>query len=103
MANPIINGMRPIHPAEHLREDILPALGRSKAEIARLMGISRQTLYDLLAEKQPVTVPMAFRIAKLIGDKPEIWLKMQLAYDLKIAEKAMAEEVAKIPTLREAA
>ena len=102
MASPIRNGMRPIHPAEHLREDILPALGRSKAEIARLMGISRQTLYDLLAEKQPITVPMAFRIAKLIGDKPEIWLKMQMSYDIKIAERTMAEAVAKIPTLKAA-
>ena len=103
MAKPIANRMRPIHPAEHLREDILPALGRSKTEIARLMGISRQTLYDLLGEKQPVTVPMAFRIAKLIGDKPEIWINMQRTYDIKIAEREMAEEIAKIPTLREAA
>ncbi len=103
MPNPIRNGMRPIHPAEHLREDILPALGRTKAEIARHLGISRQSLYDLLAEKQPITVPMAFRIAKLIGGKPELWLKMQMAYDIKIAETTMAEMVATIPTLREAA
>ena len=103
MSNPLLKGLRPVHPGEHLREDILPALGRSKAEVARLMGISRQTLYDLLTEKQPVTVPMALRIAKLIGDTPEIWLNMQRAYDLKIAEREMAEEIAKIPTLREAA
>ncbi len=103
MQNTIANGMRPIHPAEHLREDVLPALGRTKAEIARLLGISRQSLYDLLAEKQPVTLPMAFRIAKLIGGKPELWLKMQLAYDIKIAESKMKALVANIPTLREAA
>ena len=103
MAKPIMNRMRPIHPAEHLREDILPALARSKTEIARLMGNSRQTLHDLLAEKQPITVPMAFRIAKLIGDKPDIWVAMQRAYDMKIAERDMAEEIEKIPTLREAA
>ena len=46
---------------------------------------------------------MAFRIAKLIGGKPELWLKMQMAYDIKIAETTMAEIVATIPTLREAA
>ena len=102
MTDMIPNGMRPIHPAEYLREDILPALGRSKTEIARLMGISRQTLHDLLAERQPVTVPMALRIAKLIGDKPDIWLNMQRSYDLKIAEREMADEIAKIPTLRAA-
>lgn len=103
MSNPLLKGLRPVHPGEHLREDILPALGRSKAEVARLMGISRQTLYDILSEKQPVTVPMALRIAKLIGDTPEIWLNMQRSYDLKIAEREMAEEIAKIPTLSEAA
>jgi antitoxin HigA-1 len=103
MQHNIRNGMRPIHPAEHLREDVLPALGRTKADIARLLGISRQSLYDLLAEKQPITVAMAFRIAKLIGGKPELWLKMQMAYDIKIGEITMADMVAKIPTLREAA
>lgn len=103
MTNPLLKGVRPIHPGELLREDVLPAFGRPKTEIARLMGISRQTLHELLAEKQPVTVPMALRIAKLIGDTPEVWLNMQRAYDLKLAESAMAEEIARIPTLREAA
>lgn len=103
MSNPLLKGMRAVHPAEILREDVIPALGRSKTEIARLMGISRQTLYDLLAERQPVTVPMALRIGKLTGTTPESWLNMQRAHDLKLAEHEMAEEIAKIPTLREAA
>ncbi len=102
MTNPLLKGLRPVHPGELLREDILPALGHSKTEIARLMGISRQTLHELLAEKQPVTVPMALRLAKLIGDTPEVWLNMQRAYDLRLAEREMAEEIAKIPTLRAA-
>jgi addiction module HigA family antidote len=103
MSNPLLKGLRPVHPAELLREDVIPAFGRSKSEIARLLGISRQTLYDLLAERQPITVPMALRIGKLTGTTPESWLNMQRAYDLKIAEREMAEEIAKIPTLREAA
>lgn len=102
MTNPLLKGLRPVHPGELLREDVLPALGRSKTEIARLMGISRQTLHELLAEKQPVTVPMALRLAKLIGDTPEVWLNMQRAYDLRIAERDMADEVARIPTLKAA-
>jgi addiction module HigA family antidote len=103
MANPLLKALWPVHPAELLREDVLPALGRSKTEIARLLGISRQTLYDLLAEKQPITVPMALRIGKLTGTTAESWIRMQSAYDLKLAEAAMADEVAKIPTLIEAA
>jgi addiction module HigA family antidote len=85
-----------------LREDILPALGRPKAEIARLLGVSRQTLYDVLNEKQPITANLALRIGKLVGDGPEIWLAMQQSYDLEIAERALANQLKAIPTLQAA-
>jgi len=98
----LVAGLRPMHPGEMLREDILPALARSKTEIAKLLGVSRQTLYDILDEKQPVTVNMALRLGKLCGDGPRIWLAMQQAYDMQIAEREMAAEIEKIPTLRAA-
>jgi antitoxin HigA-1 len=91
-----------MRPGEMLREDILPALGRPKTEIAELLGVSRQTLYDILDEKQPVTVNMALRLDKLCGDGPRIWLAMQQAYDMQIAEREMAAEIEKIPTLHAA-
>jgi len=102
MRETLLAGLRPMHPGEMLREDILPALGRSKAEIARLLGVSRQTLYDILDEKKPVTVNMALRLGKLCGDGPRIWLAMQQAYDMQIAEREMAAEIEKIPTLHAA-
>lgn len=102
MANPLLRALRPVHPGEILREDVLPALGKPKAEIARLLGISRQTLYDILGERQPITARMALRIGKLCGNGHEIWFRLQNRYDLEIAERAMAEEVAKIPTLKAA-
>jgi addiction module HigA family antidote len=74
-------------------------LGRSKAEIARLLGVSRQTLYDILAEKQPITPAMALRIGKLCGNGPDLWINMQRAFDLDVAEKELAREIEKIPTL----
>jgi addiction module HigA family antidote len=91
------------HPGELLREDVLPALGRPKTEIARMLGISRQTLYDILEEKQPVTPAMALRIAKLLGTTPESWLNMQRDYDLRRAEREMASVLDAIPTLSTAA
>ena len=97
--NPPTNGLRPVHPGELLREDVIPALGKPKAEIARLLGISRQALYDLLEERTPVTVPMALRLGKLCGDGPRIWLAMQQSHDLKIAGARMESEIAAIPTL----
>ena len=55
-------GLPPMHPGELLRDEILPALDRPKTEIARLLGVSRQTLYEVLKEKQPVTLGMALRL-----------------------------------------
>lgn len=103
MEKPPANGLRPIHPGEILRQDVLPALRRPKVEIARLLGISRQTLHDILTERQPITARMALRIGKLVGNGPGIWIRLQQSYDMKIAGQEMAEEIAKIPTLREAA
>ena len=97
--NPLLRALPPSHPGEHLREIVLPALGRPKWEVARLLGISRQTLYDILAERQPVTPAMALRIGKLCGNGPELWINLQRAFDLDQAQRELADEIAKIPTL----
>ncbi len=100
--NPLLKGLRPVHPGEMLREIVFPALGKPKTEIARLLGVSRQTLYAVLNEKQPVTANLALRIGKLVGDGAEIWLSMQQSYDLEMAERALAKELKAIPTLQAA-
>ena len=94
--NPLLKGLAPTHPGEVLREDVIPALALPKAEIARRLGISRQTLYDILDEKQPVTPGMALRLGKFFGNGPEFWLNLQRDYDLRTLEPKMAEELAAI-------
>jgi len=94
--------MRAVHPGEILREDVLPALGKSKVEIARLLGVSRQSLYDLLECRQAMTPVMALRIGKLTGTTPESWARMQLAYDLQVSALSMVDDLAAIPTLKAA-
>jgi addiction module HigA family antidote len=68
--NALLKGLQPMHPGEMLREDVLPSLGKSKTDIASLLGISRQTLFDILRERQPVTPAMALRFGKLLGNGP---------------------------------
>ena len=102
MGKSLVCGLRPMHPGEMLREDVLPALGRPKTEIARLLGISRQTLYDILNEKQPITAQMALRIGKLCGNGPDIWIRLQTRYDLELAERELGDALDKIPLLRAA-
>ena len=102
MTIPLTCGLPPMHPGELLREDVLPALGRPKTEIARLLGISRQTLYDILNEKQPITAQMALRIGKMCGNGPDIWLNLQRTYDLRMAEAELGDALDKIPLLEAA-
>ena len=97
--NPLLKGLQPMHPGAMLREDVLPSLGKSKSEIASLLGISRQTLFDILNERQPVTPAMALRFGKLLGNGPDLWIDLQRAYDLYVAEKQLGKVLAKIPTI----
>ena len=87
----------PTHPGEMLREDVIPALNRSKSEIARLLGLSRETLYKILREEQPVTRDLAARLGKLCGNGPAIWLRLQAEHDAWYAAQI---DVAHIPTLK---
>ena len=88
-----------MHPGELLRDEILPALDRPKTEIARLLGVSRQTLYDILEQRQPVTPAMALRLGKLCGNGPDLWLNLQKRYDLHRAQQQLGAKIRKIPTL----
>ena len=76
---------------------IIPAIGRSKSEIASLLGISRQHLYDILRERKPVTPNVAVRLGKLFGDGPGVWVRMQAAHDTWHA--ALEVDTSRIPTL----
>ncbi|CAN5365522.1 HigA family addiction module antitoxin [soil metagenome] len=88
----------PTHPGALLREDVIPATGRSKTEIATMLGISRQHLYDILRERKPVSPVIAVRLGKLFGDGAGAWTRMQAAYDTWQAERR--EDVSGIPTIR---
>jgi len=87
----------PSHPGFLLADTVVPATGRSKTEIARLLGISRQQLYDILNEKKPVSPEIAVRPGKLFGNGPELWVGMQAAYDIWHAMQNV--DVSGIPTL----
>lgn len=87
----------PTHPGELLREDVIPATGKSKAEIARMLGISRQHLHDILAERKPVSPEVAVRLAKLFGNAPLLWIRMQGAHDAWHAAREV--DVSAVPTL----
>src|SRR3546814_8072125 len=89
----------PTHPGALLREDVLPAVKRPKTDIARLLGISRQHLSDILEERKPVSPAVAVRLGKLFGNGPDLWVRMQAAHDPWHARQDLAAELDQIPTL----
>ncbi len=97
--NTRIRKVRPTHPGEMLREDFLPEFGLTTSTFAEAIGVSRQSVNELLRERRAVSPDMALRLARLFGDKPEFWLNAQRAVDLWNAAKANKAKVAKIHPL----
>ncbi len=79
----------PTHPGAILREDVLPATGLTATALAQRLGVSRQTVHALLAERSAVTPEMAVRLGRLCGNGPGIWLRLQQARDLWHAQRTV--------------
>jgi addiction module HigA family antidote len=91
--------VRPIHPGEMLREDFLPDYSMTVAALARALGVSRQTVNELLRERRSVSPEMALRLSRLFGNSPEFWLNAQRAVDLWDAAQAIGADVERIKPL----
>ena len=90
----------PTHPGAILREDVLPNLeGQSVASFARALGVSRQTLHSVLAERSGVSAEMALRLGALLGNGPQLWLDMQSKYDLWRAQSRLRDVLDKMKPL----
>lgn len=101
-AKSMTTGLAPMHPGELLREDILPATGLTKTALAARLHLSRQTLYDVLGERQPVTANIALRLGKLFGNSPVFWLNLQTAYDVAQSTQKLSKELTRIKPLKAA-
>jgi addiction module HigA family antidote len=77
----------PVHPGRIVRFDCLEPLGLSVTAGARVLGVSRQALNNIVNGKSGISPEMAIRLTKAFGSTEETWLRMQLAYDLAAARK----------------
>jgi addiction module HigA family antidote len=95
------SALPPVHPGEILKEDVLPSAGLSVTEAAKALGVSRQMLHDILSGRKPLSAVMCLKVSRLLGGSPEVWMRLQAAHDLKIAEqdKNVMERVARITPL----
>jgi addiction module HigA family antidote len=78
----------PPHPGRLVRQECLEALGLSVTEGAKVLGVTRQTLNNLVNEKAAISPEMAIRLEKAFGSTADTWLRMQAAYDLAQARKS---------------
>ncbi len=95
--------VRPTHLGGMLREDFLPDYGLTLSRFAKALGVSRQTVNELLRERRAVSPEMALRLARLFGNTPEFWLNAQRAVDLWDAARDGKKRIARISPLRAAA
>ena len=101
MSIPNTTGLKrkPTHPGEMLREDFLPDYGLTVSSLAAAIGVSRQSINEILRERRSVSPEMALRLARLFGNSPEFWLNAQRTVDLWEAKQVIESDVARIQPL----
>lgn len=78
----ILVARRPTHPGEMLREEFMPDFGLSVAGLAKRLGVSRQSVNELVHERRGLSSDMALRLARLFGTTPQYWMNLQRGIDL---------------------
>lgn len=89
----VINGMRPIHPGEVLREEFLAPIEMSGSLLAKSLRVDAPRINDILRERRAVTSDTALRLSRFFGTSPEFWMGLQVDYDLKREKAAHGEQV----------
>ncbi len=86
------NKMKPIHPGEVLRDE-LDELDLSASAFARKLAVPVNRITSILNGKRAITADTALRLSRYFGTSAELWLNLQLSYDLKIAEKRSGKQI----------
>jgi len=87
--------MRPIHPGEILREDVLAEFGMSANALAKALRVPANRITAILNEERGITADTALRLSRYLGTTPEFWLNLQASYDLRTAERHVGKVIAR--------
>jgi antitoxin HigA-1 len=96
------NGLPPIHPGVFLKE-VLDELGIAQNAFAQAIDVSPMRVSHVVKGTRPVTAELALLFGKAFGQTPSYWMNLQTSYDLKIAEKALAQKVRQVQPLSQVA
>jgi addiction module HigA family antidote len=92
------NGMPPIHPGEFI-EEILVDTAMSQADLARAIGVSPMRVSHVVRGERPVTADLALRLGRAFGQSAQYWMNLQNAYDMKIAQRKLGNNLEKVSRL----
>ncbi len=93
----------PIHPGEILAEDVLAELDLTGRELARILNVSPNRISEILRGRRAITADTALRLSRWLGTSPEMWLNLQQAYDLEVAQREVGSLIEREVTPRPAA
>ena len=95
------DGLPAIHPGEFIKE-ILDDMGVSQAHFARAVGLSPMRISHVIKGSRPITAEMALLFSRALNQSPQYWLNLQAAYDLKIAERLIRNQLRSVVELEAA-
>jgi addiction module HigA family antidote len=85
--------LSPIHPGEVLLEDFMKPLGLSQYRLAKDIGVTPIRISQIVNGQRAITVDTAMRLARYFGTSAAVWLRLQVRYDLEVAEKELSGRI----------
>jgi addiction module HigA family antidote len=85
--------LSPIHPGEVLKEDFMKPLGLSQYRLAKDIGVTPIRISQIVNGQRAITVDTAMRLARYFGTSAEVWLHLQVRYELEVAEKQLRKQI----------
>jgi len=87
--------LSPIHPGEVLLEDFMEPLGLSQYRVAKDIGVSPIRISEIVHGQRAITADTALRLGRYFGTSAAVWLRMQVRFDLELAEKELGERISR--------
>lgn len=85
--------LRPIHPGEILREDVLEPLGLSVNQLAKALAVDTPRLNEIMHGRRSITADTALRLSRYLGTTAKFWLNLQANYDLRLVEQTKLKDI----------
>jgi len=97
----MIERLPPVHPGEVLAEDFMKPLGLTQYRVAKDIGVPALRISQIVRGRRSVTADTALRLARYFGTSPDVWLRLQAAYDLEVAQRQTGKRIEREVKARE--